>query len=468
MILQPPNVKWPIRPPSEIKDPVIASLIQAFARKEKPNPEEIISTSKKVYNYLPKPKDADAAFQAALDFTSTVNNCFVRAKGATKDSHYGERLEACVELLILNDLANDLDSLRASREKVLSLESQLPPQEGSSGWFNIKVHKYRMFLENKIGTLYMANSLSIPDGQNAWNDMLSLIKGTDAIANIMGNLNELRRYGVKSSYFQDNKTHAPGETWLFMDHLMFKNAAPNLFYPANPIAAIMLAKKSEILSKKSVRIDTISGTHLNAFGELIPSVKLNIDGRQLWSIDKNGVLDATEGIGLLPVKKIFEDAGKEREYHIIQALHVLRLYDLVVPLSIVSQNPSLRPEKNLASRLIDRVAGRPEGIIEPQIILPRLKTLDDRKLMEYELEREIELAEKDTIERSNREMRRHEVIDHVRRLPAGYHPSQTAIKAAAEIGIKLGQNETLVKKHYRGNLEKEGIVHKGVIRQRKR
>ena len=103
-------------------------------------------------------------------------------------------------------------------------------------------------------------------------------------------------------------------------------------------------------------------------------------------------------------------------------------------------------------------------LLSPDLIVPRLRSLENVDQLVRELEQEIEQADAETVERAKRELRRHEVIYHVRRLPKGKHPTAEARARAEKYNIVLADNETFVKPHERGKGNLEPVAHRAKAR----
>jgi hypothetical protein len=122
--------------------------------------------------------------------------------------------------------------------------------------------------------------------------------------------------------------------------------------------------------------------------------------------------------------------------------------------------PSL-DRSTLTQRLLQRITKKRQLPITPDLILPRIRILENINKLVEQTALEVEQAEEETARRS---MRQHDVVEHIRKLPIGKHPSAQAKQLALEkFGIVLGDNETFVRKHHRGKGE-EIHMHRGVSR----
>lgn len=271
-------------------------------------------------------------------------------------------------------------------------------------------------------------------------------------AQLMSGLRELRKYGVKPCFFQDGMLHAPQDAWVFMDPTVLNRDIDMGKSLEDPMALVSLASRAQLarIGADEKRFD---------YGEMGRSegLKLSFDPHILAVQDAKGEFFSPGSMGIISCREIFARVGKEEQYEFLRYTQALRLFDLVVPVSMV---PNHQPEaRGILAKMRKIVAGKKDPIQD--LMLPRLKTLDDMSRVLDELEREVDADQAETLARVSTERRRHDVVWHIRKLPAGKQASPEARQAAAEHGISLSPNETYVRAHKRGSGE-EILSHRAV------
>ncbi len=261
----------------------------------------------------------------------------------------------------------------------------------------------------------------------------------------------LRRYGIKTSMFQDGILHPPQDAWVLVD-------GSDLAIPGEydkPLAGIMRGKASSI--------EMVDVTYHQLTSDRVRDEKMQaarIEGMNAdfsWSMNHQGELM----VGLfplhsMPLRELFERQNKLLFYLLFQASHILRVCDLTIPIETVKNLPKL-PEQstNFLIRFLNKIRSNP---LRPDLIIPRIKALENPELPEL-LESEIQQAEEETKKRSKRS---HDVEKYIRKLPQGYKASKAArIRAKEEMGIDLQEGETYIRKHKRGKEEGgPGLTHR--------
>ncbi len=254
----------------------------------------------------------------------------------------------------------------------------------------------------------------------------------DVSDEVAAELAEMRRYGVKPSFFQDGMMHRPNEAWVIMP--------PPNFVEKSLLALTALSLRSEL-------------------SDLEPKAQIMPDGMEasifpmramlVMTINRDGHLSqGTNGYAGISTQEILRSAGQEEWYETLRLMQLMRLYDLVVPIESVATLPTWPQQSpgRILSGLVKKVA---KLNLTPDLILPRLKLLQNSHLLHEQLEREVDLAIDDTRERAL--MHRHDVVDHIRHLPVGKSPTPAARERAREaLGIELTDHETYVRPHKRG------------------
>lgn len=420
-------------------------------RKGAPEVTEIAVLAERIFNHYLKGQNIPSALYTFLAITLTIDAVKVAAIGLKADTRTMNTLiHLIAEYFVRHTPVTEADTrfVNEASEKF---------RTGADSWFYPKVLTFGGLLTNKFQTAEFVRGIRFRGP--AW--LLEMME--EKISNAVGNLQEtsrymiselarLRRYGVKTSFFQDGILHPPRHAWFFMDYL----EVTQLFYAfrglAKPLAIISLAERSSITGAKPRIVKERFGY------AAIDKLDFGFGNCFVWVIDAEGELHSFPSYGILPIRGVFAEEGRECLYEVIRAAQILRLYDLVVPIEVVRTMPPLpRPKLGILQRSAMRVLrGRPLPFT-PDLVLPRVRALENPQLLVEGLEREVEQADEETLRRSNRTLRRHEVVAHIRRLPEGHHPSARAKQTAREeLGIELTENETYVRKHERGEGEKVG------------
>jgi hypothetical protein len=136
-------------------------------------------------------------------------------------------------------------------------------------------------------------------------------------------------------------------------------------------------------------------------------------------------------------------------YQAIRVRLVYHLYDLIVPVAKLATLPSEHMQKAGILRRLMGGLSKAEKNPVADLIIPRMRILEDRLSLVEAIEVEVEESR---IVTETRSIRKHNVVDFIRPLPNGHRPSPAARKRAFEaFGIVLGDNETYVRKHERGS-----------------
>jgi hypothetical protein len=182
-------------------------------------------------------------------------------------------------------------------------------------------------------------------------------------------------------------------------------------------------------------------------------VKLSFDSYGLWTVDSKGELDLSFGMEIAPIRRFYEDAGKGHFYQMIRLGLAIKLFELMVPLEILKKVPGagiVASVRDIVAKMVPKLSPIRD------LFTPRFRVLEDQNAVLQAMEEELERADQET---ARRNLRKHEVINHIRRLPQGHHPSpQARHLAMEELGVELAENETYVRKHVRGKDENGEIT----------
>lgn len=251
---------------------------------------------------------------------------------------------------------------------------------------------------------------------------------------------ENQRYGVKPCYFSSSIFNASPDDAITIYDQNFglgQESGPDRLVDFT--AAISLGEKP----KREPKGRRISQHRELAYGDVLePNYIVVENSFALWMITKDGeILESPTGN--LSIERVFKKLGMEKGYQYFRLLMGMRLHDLVTRAELTDRLPSIADFEEEIVRLSERKArGRkPRKPDYKRLLLPRIS----------------EAAEGENYEGQRRFMDRHKVVWFIRRLPVGYHASQTSIEYAKGCGVSLDDGETIVREHYRGqrNPEKE-------------
>ncbi len=262
------------------------------------------------------------------------------------------------------------------------------------------------------------------------------------LAELMSHLVELRRYGVKSSFTRQGFLPEQNGAWVMWD---YRDIARELGTSRRDCIA-MLAFANDANQIKDLRMEAVRHEKADHIGLRTP-----FPCAFMWHMQTDGELDLSAGNGSLPVREVFQKNGNDVLYQAFREQLIGHLYDLIVPVAKLATLPTARGVKKSVVQKIQELLGRRQMDPVAELILPRIKLLENHSEVARAAEEEIEKSAEETARRTKR---RHEVVDFIRPLPPGHRPSPMARKLAREaFGIELADNETYVRSHKRGSGE---------------
>ncbi|MCX6740313.1 MAG: hypothetical protein NTZ49_03740 [Candidatus Parcubacteria bacterium] len=449
------QISWPIRLPKLIADLHLKSEVARLVRKANLDTVQADNFAEKIFQKYLRDKNFKEALQIFLDLAISIDiakKLTIGPNGSTRNSNFIIQIIAAYFARRISYTEQDLTYLKAFSAQLESLETE-------ENWFFAKTLVLQEYMERIIGARLYIKGLKILNPQlfmelsaKALPDLAQDLEAT------MKELTILKRYGIKTSFFQDGVLHGINEVWVFTDYRDIIAATSFKILEGKPLALVSLATIAAMKNPLSLKVREVvtSDSKVTLAG-------YELEGFLSWSMDEKAEFDASSGLGLLPVREIFSQAQKSDIYEIFRLTQVMRLYDLIVPLTVVEQMPKLpRVESSTLKNIVNRfrTAARP---LNPDLLVPRIRTMENPRHLIEELEKEVEIAEQETKKRTHCH---HEVIDFIRRLPQGYKPSARARALAKEhLGIELADNETYVKKHERGKGSSNAGVHQAKHRE---
>ena len=422
-----------------------AALRALFRRGNKSNPEYARIAKILVAQYLTG-RSFPEAFRNFLSLCETIDWAKQHALGLKADTtscNHFMRILATLWVMSFDVKQWQCDMARKLSESLKDSEDW--------GWYHPKAHIVHTLLFFKQGTVNFAQDHFAIDADRALERLdLGLRDWRTLIDSTMSELMGLRKYGVKPCYFQDGAFHRSGQVWVFQDPVTYPDAMSSM---PNSVAIVNLAKRSDMKSMRFGEKVKRSGPKWSIHG-----MKLTIDWPLAWTLKRDGELDILGAVGLGSVREIFESLGLSSAYEMVRLAHIVRFYDLVVPIQVIKGLPALPGIRSPLLTAIDRVRGKVSPV-EPSLVIPRIRLLENRfPMVLSELEREFDEAIRDTEPRKRRAA---DVVHHIRNLPKGHRPSRRAREMAWEqLGVVLGDHETYVKAHGRSGTGEKAVIHR--------
>lgn len=240
---------------------------------------------------------------------------------------------------------------------------------------------------------------------------------------------ELRRYGIKPAFFSDGiLTKRPDESWVITDPSEISEVDR---CPARPeMAAFHLAATDRPTDLGYVATKSDRGSL---------TISPNFDINLMLGLRADGELVISSGmLSTISLRPTFETQGLAALYEILRVELSGYLFDLVAPTSLAIDR------HNKVGRISRLINGVREASNVGDLLLARVRYVKDNMPQTID---SLELEQ----HKGRKVIVGHDVVGHVRDLPKGYRPSETAINRALEHGIILGPNQTFVKKHHRGS-----------------
>lgn len=391
----------------------------------------------KLFNIFIANKSIEEGVTNFLDIAYTLDCLKVKVSGQNASTAFSNALVGKLALKTVKE--RDFSGTDIA---CITVFAKSIKKDETNGWFYPKIEILRQLAEMKFLSTKWIKKVFLPYAGHILNALHTDMRDLDKqVGNLMAELAIMRKYGVKTCYFQDGILHSANQAWVYVDFNELLTAQNfHAWGSSEELALVILSKRSTAADTKLLP-DNRSGNGWKVIG-----TKTTGEAFFSWSINRLGELSIHSGYGCIPIRDIFRAHGKEMEYELIRLSHVMRLYDLVVPVTTVAKMPEPPSQKSrLLGNLIPSFL-KPK-LVTPELIVPRVREIENNlNQVIRDLKEEVERAEADTEKRTQKR----EIINHVRRLPAGHHPSAKArARALEEAGITLADNETYVKKHTR-------------------
>ncbi len=438
--------------------PVTASFgpwIARAVRMKHEDPKEIATIGLILYQKFLFEREFIDAVRTYLDLCYTVDQVKIQTIGRSASTNVSNAIHMAIAYNLATNVVPSPSDFEWLRQIETGLEFNPDPNQN---WGYPKIRILDVAIKAVSSTVEFAATVNATAPDSSFAGMVDEARSRSTeirgeISGMMERLLELRRYGIKPAYFRASSVEPQGVAWVLWDHRDFGEVTSGWTWNRNQIAQVALAREKDL---KDLRVKT---EHLSRGSKAeMTRIELPFPSSFAWSMDREAEFDISLGLGAGSVREIFKRAGKELEYEIFRFHMWFRLYDLIVPIETVLQMPSEEVEgKSRVQKITDFVLRKPKSTIA-DLMLPRVRSLEDSSTLVSQLEREVEEAERVTQARS---MRKHDVIPHIRRLPPGKKASPEARRLASEdFGIELADGETFVKKHTRGNLDPAINLHR--------
>ncbi len=237
-----------------------------------------------------------------------------------------------------------------------------------------------------------------------------------------------RKYGTKPAYTKASI----GGSWLFYDgdgiRRKFNNNSQNTKIP--PIAALVFHSPKEKLSDLTIGVEPLEFGGGGGFTVISGAIQgAETDAGIIIQLDGRMTVDYE---GLVPLEVALK--GRPTAVAHLKAEIAANFHDLSMP-----QNGEGVPKPLNFSQLQPKQKGTFDPIRD--LLIPRIRYMRNNQ----------GAAEGDDVVR---EVREHDVVWHIRRLPDGWHASPEAVAQAKGLGLELESNETFVRAHHRGSGER--------------
>lgn len=152
-----------------------------------------------------------------------------------------------------------------------------------------------------------------------------------------------------------------------------------------------------------------------------------------------------------PIKAIGEFLGLSNQATVLSALLFAQRYDLTVPsylVDLANEDAAQEPAHLDANPISDKLR---------RLLLARTRVL---QTLGTDIDKELASENEDDLQ-THRDIAKHGVVGHLRRLPAGYSASTTAqALCRKQLGVDIPEGHTYVQVHTRGSLDIPSKGHK--------
>ena len=357
--------------------------IGMLVRRTPTNFKELASIAQELHATYCQASTFNELVNTYLSLCYAIDQAKVRAIGINAPTGVANHLQRALAFCIAETCVVEwrkLDELERLRKEL----SQHP--DNLQRWLSVKAQILHWALLEVRRVHWCVNNMQFRGDSEIHDFLNSQVSVIDQyIADLMGKLRQIRKYGIKPSYFRLPSLPIADGSWVFWGFrdFMWKGSG---YKQDSYVAQVALATQKELRDLRLIRHEVDDGGKVD-----INSVELPFDAYFCWSMNWEGEIDLTTGLDLSLVRKIFERVNKSIEYHAIRYHLAMCLYDLIAPLTVVQTVPEIVGK---AMPVVARVLTRQPNIAKVlsqigQLIVPRLLTLDDLSQVMPELEQEV-------------------------------------------------------------------------------
>jgi hypothetical protein len=245
---------------------------------------------------------------------------------------------------------------------------------------------------------------------------------------LFAEMKQMRRYGVKDCFFDDGILQPDGDAWLFL------GPDQNLLLEKMMIFARINLVKQSSLDPAKPYVDR--QMRQSTTGIPVTMDVYTFDDVARCDILVNGELGHSFA-ETSPLRDIFAGSDLEGVYESLRVAHLMRLWDLIVPVEVVRKEAQIRHRNEFPT-----IAGQLDAVIAefPELIVPRIRYIE-RRSAHTDIEKEIEEDRKETISRLPKKQQKKFYLPWWwRRLPPGKNAGKKARAKAIECGVPLPEN----------------------------
>lgn len=269
------------------------------------------------------------------------------------------------------------------------------------------------------------------------------------------NMLKMQRYGIKPVAFPFSEVR-PDTDIVFHD---FREL--DLSVRGSQPTGIAILTNAETPALFKVSLDHTAEKKDGVEQLVFPNV------RELLALDSNGDLyngGVSPDLESIPLREVFAGEGRSDLYEQIRSVILARLFDTIAPATVVERIQQEVERARFPYRAADE---RPNmGDIVRRLMLPRLQYLQQRTQKQVRREFDEALAEEaievEKLEPPTRQVARHGVSGHLRKISPDGRPGKFALERARKYynnpNYEIPPGYTFVKKHERGDINVGNVV----------
>ncbi len=435
--------------PVQIDRSLETSLSVEFIRNDRSWTREL-DLSQKIFGSHVTGLPYHQAFQGALDVFLRINDIHYRAKrGALSKVDADGKLSSVITHIseqVALEHATEVpeDYINRMHNQGDVLEST--PGTERNRWFYPKVKT-------------MATQLQIWRYMLPWIDGLQerlgeTVSGKEAAAKedadlVWKQLVENRGYGIKNCFYESPLFLDSRHAFFLLDESLEvpdSNLRRGYFVP-NIVGLVGIGEKPRLGQDLTPVIDK------HAEGVVKYYTLGTAANHGLYPITQDGDIHSSVQSNQ-SLREVFRRRGAEGVFELFRLFTFMRLYDLTARAELVDKLPSINKLEGEVSREKVGLLGflgfgkKLKPFSYKQLLVPRVKPIQSELPIEQlpMIQQEI-LKDEPAQESPTRFIDKHHVTWFVRKLPEGYHASESAKTLAKDHNVVLRENETIVRDH---------------------